>query len=187
MEEEVKRAAEVLSKGGIILYPTDTIWGIGCDATNAEAVARIYALKQRSDSKSMLALVSDIAMLERWVDVIPEAAEMLIDVAVDPLTIIYDHPRGVAANLVAEDGSLGIRISRDPFCQRLCRRLKKPVVSTSANISGQKAPAVFKDIDPEIIEKVDYVVGLRHDEQHNLNKPSAIIKVTDSGVIKVIR
>ncbi len=187
MEEEVKRAAAVLSEGGIILYPTDTIWGIGCDATNADAVARIYSLKQRSDSKSMLALVSDIAMLDRWVETIPEAAEMLIDVAVDPLTIIYDHPRGVADNLVANDGSLGIRITGDAFCQRLCRRLKKPVVSTSANISGQKAPSVFREISPEIIGKVDYVVGLRHDEQHNINKPSAIIKVSDSGVIKVIR
>ncbi|MDE5552805.1 MAG: threonylcarbamoyl-AMP synthase [Muribaculaceae bacterium] len=187
MEQEIRQALEVLRKGGIILYPTDTIWGIGCDATCAEAVSRIYALKERADSKSMLALVSDIAMLERWVKSIPETAEMLIDVAVDPLTIIYDNPVGIADNLRAEDGSLGIRITSDDFCRQLCRRLRHPLVSTSANISGQKSPASYADITPEIIAGVDYVVNLRQDERPNDRKPSAIIKVSDNGVVKVIR
>lgn len=187
MEHEIKQALEVLRKGGIILYPTDTIWGIGCDATCAEAISRIYSLKQRADSKSMLALVSDIAMLERWVSTIPQAAEMLIEVAVDPITIIYDNPLGVADNLKAEDGSLGIRITSDNFCQELCRRLRHPLVSTSANLSGQKAPASFADISPEIIAGVNYVVNLRHEECRNDRKPSAIIKVSDNGVVKVIR
>ncbi|MDE5774417.1 MAG: threonylcarbamoyl-AMP synthase [Muribaculaceae bacterium] len=187
MEEEIKKALEVIRAGGIILYPTDTIWGIGCDATNAEAISRIFALKQRADSKSMLALVSDIAMLERWVKNIPEAAEMLIEAAVDPLTIIYDNPTGVADNLKAEDGSLGIRITNDRFCQNLCKRLRRPLVSTSANISGQKAPSSFRDISPEILAGVDYIVNLRQDEKCDNIRPSGIIKVRDNGVIKVIR
>lgn len=187
MEEEIKKALEVLRSGGIILYPTDTIWGIGCDATNAEAISRIFTLKQRADSKSMLALVSDMAMLERWVKNIPEAAEMLIEATVDPLTIIYDNPIGVADNLKAEDGSLGIRISNNRFCQNLCRRLRRPLVSTSANISGQKTPSSFREISHEILEGVDYIVNLRHDENGENISPSGIIKVSDNGVIKVIR
>lgn len=186
MEDEIKRALEVLEKGGIILYPTDTVWGIGCDATNADAVAAIYALKRREDSKSMLALVADEGMLQRWVRNVPDQAWMLIDVATEPLTIIYDNPGAVAPNLKADDGSLGIRITSDPFCRALCRRLKRPLVSTSANISGSPAPASFKEIAPEIINGVDYAVGIRREETPG-HKPSAIIKVHDNGVIKVIR
>lgn len=186
MEEEIKRALEVLQSGGIILYPTDTVWGIGCDATNPEAISRIYHLKQRADSKSMLALVADEGMLQRWVRTIPEAAWMLIDVAVDPLTIIYDHPGDVAENLKADDGSLGIRITSDPFCRRLCQRLRHPLVSTSANISGQSAAQHFSDISQEIREGVDYIVDWRRDDTAP-HRPSAIIKVSDNGVVKVIR
>lgn len=186
IDQEIRNALDVLQKGGIILYPTDTVWGIGCDAANAEAISRIYKLKQREDSKSMLALVSSEGMLQRWVKNIPESAHMLLDVATEPLTIIYDHPDGVADNLVAEDGSLGIRITSDFFCSKLIERLRKPLVSTSANISGVKTPKCFAEISDDIISGVDYVVNLRKSET-DCHKPSAIIKVTDEETIKVIR
>lgn len=184
--EDLAKAVEVMRSGGIILYPTDTVWGIGCDASNAEAVEKIYRLKKRADAKSMLSLVGSIAQLERSVRVIPEAAEMLIDVAVNPLTIIYDSPMGLASNLLAEDGSAGLRITSEPFSQALCQRLKRPVVSTSANISGQKTPSFFREISQEIVDGVDYVVKFGQDDCEP-HKPSNIIKVSDSGIIKVIR
>lgn len=186
MGREIARAAEVLRNGGVIVYPTDTIWGIGCDAANAEAVARIYAIKRRTDAKSMLVLVSDQAMLDRWVEKVPETAEMLMEVADKPMTIIYDHPKGVAENLKAGDGSLGIRVTSDRFCSLLCRKLGRPVVSTSANISGHKSPASFADIEKEILDAVDYVVDWRREEPGGA-KPSSIIKVGDDEVVKVIR
>lgn len=185
-EQDIKNALDALRKGGIIVYPTDTIWGIGCDATNAEAVKKIYDLKQRAESKSMLALVDSEVALERCVDDVPEVAWELIEAAVRPLTIIYDHPHGVAPNLLAEDGSLGIRITREDFSRELCRRLRRPLVSTSANISGEKAPAAFKDISPEILEGVDYVVEYRQDEDTK-SVASNIIKVSDGGLFKIIR
>lgn len=175
-----------MKKGGIILYPTDTVWGIGCDATNPDAVKKIYALKQREESKSMLVLVDGEAMLERTVNDIPEVAWQLIEAAVDPLTIIYDHPHGVAPNLLADDGSLGIRVTEERYSNELCRRLRRPIVSTSANISGKKAPAVFSQISQEIIDGVDYVAEYRREETGNPS-PSNIIKVSDGGLIKVIR
>ena len=185
-KDDLDRALETMRAGGIILYPTDTVWGIGCDATNPEAVDKIYKLKKRADAKSMLSLVGNMAQLERTVKEIPEAAEMLLEVAVNPLTIIYDEPTGLAPNLLAEDGSAGIRVTSEPFSQALCLRLKRPVVSTSANISGQKTPATFREISKEILEGVDYVVEFRRDsaEPHS---PSNIIKVKNSGVVKVIR
>lgn len=185
-DQDIRNALDTLRKGGIILYPTDTIWGIGCDATNAEAVKKIYGLKQRAESKSMLALVDSEAALERTVDDIPEVAWDLIDAAVRPLTIIYDLPHGVAKNLLAEDGSLGIRITKERFSNDLCRRLRRPLVSTSANISGEKSPVSFHDISQEIIDGVDYVVSYRQDE--NINAvASNIIKLSDGGLFKVIR
>lgn len=184
--EDMAAALEVLKKGGIILYPTDTVWGIGCDATNAEAVKKIYELKQRTDSKSMLALVGSAGELQQTVETVPEAAWMLIDAAVNPLTIIYDRPRGLAANLLAEDGSAGIRITAEVFSSTLCRRLRRPLVSTSANISGNKTPRTFSEISKEIIEGVDYVVKYRRDD-NTRHTASNIIKVSDSGVIKIIR
>ena len=184
--DDMAAALEVLKKGGIILYPTDTVWGIGCDATNAEAVKKIYELKQRTDSKSMLALVGSAGELQQTVETVPEAALMLIDAAVNPLTIIYDHPRGLAANLLAEDGSAGIRITGEVFSSTLCRRLRRPLVSTSANISGDKTPRTFSEISKEIIEGVDYVVKYRRDD-NTRHTASNIIKVSDSGVIKIIR
>ena len=185
-EEDIKGALEVLKKGGIILYPTDTVWGIGCDATNPDAVKRIYDLKQRADSKSMLVIVDSEGMLDRTVDEIPEAAWQLIEAAVDPLTIIYDHPKGIAPNLLAEDGSLGIRISSERYSRELARRLRRPIVSTSANISGKKTPAIFPDIDETVKDGCDYVAEYRRDDIRGA-RPSNIIKVSEGGVIKVIR
>lgn len=185
-DQDIRNALDTLRKGGIILYPTDTIWGIGCDATNADAVKKIYDLKRRAESKSMLALVDSEAALERTVNDVPEVAWELIDAAVRPLTIIYDHPHGVAKNLLAEDGSLGIRITGERFSNELCRRLRRPLVSTSANISGEKAPESFREIPQVIIDGVDYVVAYRQDE--NINAvASNIIKLSDGGLFKIIR
>lgn len=185
-KEDLDRATEVLRNGGIILYPTDTVWGIGCDAANAEAVEKIYRLKQRADSKAMLCLVDSEGMLQRSVLNVPDTAWQLIEAAVNPLTLIYDRPTGVADNLKADDGSLGIRISSEPFSSALCRRLRGPIVSTSANVSGKKTPRRFADIEQEIIDGVDYVVKYGRISS-GTPKPSNIIKVSDNGVIKVIR
>lgn len=186
MEQEIENALNCLRNGGIILYPTDTVWGIGCDATNAEAVAKIYTLKKRSDAKSMLTLLDSVDSLYVWLDNVPETALQLIDVAVAPLTIIYDSPRGIAPNLLADDGSLGIRITSEPFTRKLLRRLRHPLVSTSANISGSPTPACFDDITQEIKDGVDYVVDYRKYDR-TPKKPSAIIKVTDRETLQVIR
>lgn len=184
--EDMAQALEVLKKGGIILYPTDTIWGIGCDATNEEAVKKIYDLKQRSDSKSMLVLVGSEGELQRNVEEVPEAAWMLIETAVNPITIIYDRPKGIARNLLAEDGSAGIRITSELFSRTLCNRLRHPIVSTSANISGKKTPVTFSEIDEDIKKGVDYIVRFRQNDISR-HKSSNIIKVSDSGIIKIIR
>lgn len=183
---DMARAVETLRSGGIVLYPTDTVWGIGCDATNPEAVRRIYELKQRSDAKSMLVLVGSEGELQRTVENIPDAAWMLIEAAVNPLTIIYDHPVGLAPELLADDGSVGVRITSELFSRTLCQRLRRPIVSTSANISGRKTPATFAEISPEIIDGVDYVVSYRRDDTRRA-RPSNIIKVSDSDIVKVIR
>lgn len=185
-EEDIRGAVACLKGGGIILYPTDTIWGIGCDATDPAAVKRVYDLKRRAESKSMLVLVDGEAMLGRTVDDIPEVAWQLIEAAVNPLTIIYDHPKGVAPNLLAPDGSLGIRVTAERYSAELCRRLRRPVVSTSANVSGQKAPAAFADISDVIKEGVDYIAEYRREEGGKAS-PSNIIKVSGGGLIKVIR
>lgn len=183
---DMAEALATLNRGGIILYPTDTVWGIGCDATNAEAVKRIFQLKKRADSKSMLVLVGSEGELQRTVENVPETAWMLIEAAVNPLTIIYDRPKGLAANLLAEDGSVGIRITDELFSRTLCQRLRRPLVSTSANVSGKKTPRIFSEIDDEILQGVDYVVKYGQNDT-TAHKPSNIIKVSDSGVIKVIR
>lgn len=185
-EEDIKQAVDCLKNGGLILYPTDTVWGIGCDATNPDAVKRIYDLKRREESKSMLVLVDSDGALERIVYDIPEVAWQLIDAAVDPLTIIYDHPKNVATNLLANDGSLGIRITDEKYSKELCRRLRRPLVSTSANISGNKAPGIYSDISEEIKAGVDYVASYRRDDTE-APSPSNIIKVSEGGLVKVIR
>lgn len=186
MHDDVKAALEVLQNGGVILYPTDTIWGIGCDACNEEAVKRIYAIKNRIDSKSMLVLLENAALLDRYVDEVPEIAFDLIEVSDKPLTIIYDGAKNLAKNLIADDGSIGIRITTEAFSSDLIRRFKRPVVSTSANISGKPSPACFAEIDQQIIEAVDYVVKYRQDETQKA-VPSGIIKLGRSGEIKIIR
>ena len=186
MEEELKKACNIIRKGGIILYPTDTIWGIGCDAANAEAVQRIYDLKQRSDSCAMLVLIDSPEYLPHYVRELPDIAGNLIELSVKPLTIIYSGAQNVAPNLIAADGSLGIRITRETFSQQLCRRLRKPLVSTSANISGQPAPANFSEIRDEILQGVDYVVDYRQQEKQK-SQASSIIRLEKGGIVKVIR
>jgi L-threonylcarbamoyladenylate synthase len=186
MIEDIKAALEVLQNGGVILYPTDTIWGLGCDAANEEAVKRIYAIKNRVNSKSMLVLMENAALLERYVDEVPEIAYDLIELTEKPLTIIYDGARNFAKNLIAEDGSIGIRITGEKFSSELIRRFKRPIVSTSANISGKPSPACFDEIEPEIINAVDYVVKFRQEDNAKA-EPSSIMKLGKGGEIKIIR
>lgn len=186
MNEDIKEALNVLHNGGLILYPTDTIWGIGCDATNPEAVQKVYDLKKRSDSKALIVLLDSEAKLNYYLEDVPDLAWDLIEVAEKPLTIIYDKARNVAPNLLAEDGSLAIRISKEKFSNELCMRFRKALVSTSANITGQAAPSCFDDIDDIIKEGVDYIVKYRQEET-NKNKASSIIKLGLYGEIKIIR
>ncbi len=185
INQEVHNAFEVIANGGIILYPTDTVWGIGCDATNPEAVAKIYKLKQRAETQSMIVLMNGEKMMYNVFKEIPEVAWQLIDLSENPTTLILDKPRNVAANIIAPDNSLGIRIVKEPFCFKLLERMKKPLVSTSANISGQLTPKSFKEIDPQIIKGVDYVVNLHRDKI--AGKPSTIIKLTNDLQVKVLR
>lgn len=186
IEEDIANCVKTLKAGGIILYPTDTIWGIGCDATNADAVEKIYRLKKRAESKSMLVLVDSEGALERTVRDVPDVAWELIEAAVKPLTIIYDNATGVAPNLTADDGSLGVRITHERFSAGICRKLRRPLVSTSANISGKKAPSRFSEIEAEILEGVDYVAQYRRNDR-SAPAPSNIIKISEGGIFKVIR
>lgn len=192
---DLQAALECLRRGGIIAYPTDTVWGLGCDATREDAVARLKAIKGRADAKALITLVSDIPMLERWVDQVPDVALALIEVSEAepgapcprPMTIVYDHPsEGLAPGLKAADGSMAVRVCGDPFAGALCRGLRRPLVSTSANFSGAPTPGCFSDIDPELLSRVDYVCLHRRDDIVK-SKPSVIIKVSDGGVFKVIR
>lgn len=190
-KEDLQEALRVLREGGIIVYPTDTVWGIGCDATNAEAVKRIYALKQREDSKSMLVLLDSPAKLPYYIGEIPDTAWQLLEATDNsedskPLTIIYPHARNLAANLVADDGSIGIRITGEAFSKSLCAQLKHPVVSTSANISGHPAAHFFAEIEQEILDGVDYICRFRRDDDTPA-EPSSIIKINDDGTFKIIR
>ena len=185
-EQDIRNAVEVLRKGGIIVYPTDTIWGIGCDATNADAVRRVYDIKQRDDSKSLICLVDSDARLQRYVRNVPDVAWQLIDCVVKPTTLILDGAVNLAPNLIAPDGSVGIRITQEPFSHELCYRFQKAIVSTSANISGMPAAQNYRDIDPRILEQADYVCWSRRQE-HKPHQPSAIIKLGPGGEVKVIR
>ncbi len=186
MQNDIKKACEVLKSGGVILYPTDTVWGIGCDATNEEAVKRVYEIKQRSDSKSMLVLIENPAKLQQYLTEVPDIAWDLIELTEKPLTIIYDGAKNLAPNLVADDGSIGIRVTDELFSRELCRQFRKPIVSTSANISGRPSPGKFSQIEKEIKESVDYVVTFRQKENTNA-QPSGIVKLNKNGTIKVIR
>ena len=189
-EEDIKNAVEVMRRGGVILYPTDTIWGIGCDATNAEAVKRVYDIKQRDDSKALICLVDSDARLQRYVRQVPDVAWQLIDSLKDgdarPTTLILDGAVNLAPNLIAEDGSIALRITQEPFSKELCYRFQKAIVSTSANISGEPAAQNYRDIDPQIIEKVDYVCWSRRQE-HQPHQPSCIIRLRQNGEVEIIR
>jgi L-threonylcarbamoyladenylate synthase len=186
MHDDLKKAVDILKNGGIILYPTDTIWGIGCDATNPEAVKRIYELKKREDSKSMLVLMENPALLDRYVEEVPEVAWDLVEISTTPLTVIYPGAKNLAQNLIAEDGSIGIRFTKEKFTSQLLQRFRKPLVSTSANISGEKSPAFFDEISEEIKSQVDYVVEYRQDDTSPA-QPSSIIKLGTGGQIDIIR
>ena len=189
-EEDIRKAVEVLRKGGVILYPTDTVWGIGCDATNAEAVKRVYEIKQRDDSKALICLVDSDARLQRYVRNVPEVAWQLIDSLKEsdsrPTTLILDGAINLAPNLIAEDGSIGMRITQETFSKELCYRFQKAIVSTSANISGEPAAQNYCDIDPRILEAVDYVCWSRRQE-HKPHTPSSIIKLKANGEVTIIR
>ena len=204
-KEDLQEALHALREGGVIVYPTDTLWGIGCDATNEEAVSKIYALKQREDSKSMLVLLDSAAKLDYYVDV-PETAEMLLEIQNSkfkiqnsieygaqtdlqdekPMTIIYPNARHLAKNLIAEDGSIGIRITSEPFSKALCAQLKRPIVSTSANISGHPTAHFFHEIEEAILQGADYVCRFRREDE-TPHEPSSIIKVNTDNTFKIIR
>ena len=195
-EEDIRQAVETMRKGGVILYPTDTVWGIGCDATNAEAVARVYQIKQRDDSKALICLVDSDARMQRYIRNVPEVAWQLIDSLtssqessgspVRPTTLILDGAINLAPNLIAEDGSIGIRITNEPFSKELCYRFQKAIVSTSANISGEPAAQNYRDIDQRILDAVDYVCWSRRQE-HKPHTPSAIIRLRENGEVTIIR
>ena len=204
-EEDIRKAVETMRKGGVILYPTDTVWGIGCDATNVEAVKRVYQIKQRDDSKALICLVDSDARLQRYFRNVPDVAWQLIDSLtrgqescemgktshdscplVRPTTLVLDGAINLAENLIAEDGSIGIRITNEPFSKELCYRFQKAIVSTSANISGEPAAQNYCDIDPRILEAVDYVCWSRRQE-HKPHTPSSIIKLKGDGEVTIIR
>ena len=189
-EEDIKQAVETMRKGGVILYPTDTVWGIGCDATNIEAVKRVYVIKQRDDSKALICLVDSDARMQRYFRNVPDVAWQLIDGLKDsdtrPTTLILDGAINLAENLIAEDGSVGMRITNEPFSKELCYRFQKAIVSTSANISGEPAAQNYCDIDPQIIDAVDYVCWSRRQE-HKPHTPSSIIKLKENGEVTIIR
>lgn len=185
-EDDIRNAVEVMRKGGVILYPTDTVWGIGCDATNAEAVARVYEIKKRADSKALICLVDNDARLQRYVKKVPNVAWELLDCADKPTTVILDGAVNLAPNLIAEDGSIALRITQEAFSKELCYRFQKAIVSTSANISGEPTAQNYCDISQEIIDAVDYVCWTRRQE-HKPHKPSSIIKLGLGGEVEIIR
>lgn len=186
MIEDLRKACEVMEAGGLILYPTDTIWGIGCDATNERAVQKVYELKRRTDNKAMLVLMDSDAKLNGYVCDVPDIAYDLIQVSDKPLTIIYSKARNLAPNLLAADGSVGIRITNEEFSRRLCERFRRPLVSTSANISGEPSPANFSEISASIREGVDYVVRYRQEDKTK-SAPSGVIKLGAGGLVQIIR
>lgn len=186
MEEEINDIIKILKKGGVILYPTDTVWGIGCDATNSNAVNKIKEIKKSNDQKSMLILINSVNNLYGYTDSVPDVAIDLINVVDSPMTIIYPKGKNVAPELLAEDGSIGIRVTKEEFSNKLTYKLKRPIVSTSANISGEKQPDIFKEITPYIINSVDYVVKYRQNDTKK-HPASGIIKFFESGEFKLLR
>ena len=179
-------ALKVLRAGGVILYPTDTVWGLGCDATNAKAVSRVYEIKQRAENKSLIILVNSVAMLERYVENPPEVAIEMAELSEKPLTVVYDRGRSLAEGVASSDGSVGVRVCTEPFCDALIDALRKPLVSTSANISGSNSPAIFDEISEEVKAAVDYVCLWRQDDRSRAT-PSSVIKVSGNGIVKILR
>lgn len=186
MQNDINKAVQVLQNGGVILYPTDTIWGIGCDATNIEAVQKVFSIKKRSDAKSLIVLIDNINRIGNYADAVPDIAYDLIEFSDKPITIIFEKAKNLAKNLINIDGSIGIRVTNDEFCSKLISKFRKPIVSTSANLSGDKYPKSFLDINSEIIDNVDYVVKWRQEENF-ATQPSNIIKLWNDGQIKIIR
>ena len=186
VNDDIQKACDVLKRGGIILYPTDTIWGIGCDATNDEAIERVFALKQRADTKAMIVLIDSPDKLPLYVSDVPEIAWKQMELTVKPLTIIYPEGKNLARRLLGEDRSIGIRITNESFSKQLCKAFRKPIVSTSANISGQPSPAFFNEIAAEIKNGVDYIVQFRRDEQQ-ISTPSSIIRLENDNTFQLIR
>jgi L-threonylcarbamoyladenylate synthase len=186
MKDEINETIEILKEGGLILYPTDTIWGLGCDATNPEAVEKLYKLKQRVAEKSMSILVCNDAMINKYIPEIPEVSWDLIDAAEKPLTIIYPAAKSIAKNILATDGSIGVRLIKDEFCNNLIFKYRKPIVTTSANISGGETPTCFGDIHPDIVKGADHIVNMRQNETNN-TKPSTLIKLKMNGEVTVLR
>ncbi len=185
-QEDIKRAIETLRNGGVILYPTDTVWGIGCDATNPEAVKKVYEIKHRDDSKALICLVDSDARLQRYVRNVPDVAWDIFELATKPTTIILDDAVNLAPNLIAKDGTIAMRITQEPFSKELCYRFQKPLVSTSANISGEPAAQNYCDISEELLNAVDYVCWSRRQE-HKPHTPSSIIKLEKNGTVAIIR
>jgi len=186
LRDDVNKAFEILKNGGLILYPTDTIWGIGCDATNLEAVEKVFKLKGRSEQKSLIVLLDSANKLQSYVNEIPEVAYDLIEYAENPMTIIYSNAKNLAKNAIAIDGSIGIRIVKHTFCEQLLQRFRKPIISTSANLSGQPSPACFNEISEEIKQGVDYVVNWEQDDT-SIKKASTIMKLEPGGLFSFIR
>jgi len=183
---DLAAALKVLRSGGVILYPTDTVWGLGCDATNAKAVSRVYEIKQRAENKSLIILVNSVAMLERYVENPPEVAIEMAELSEKPLTVVYDRGRSLAEGVASSDGSVGVRVCTEPFCDALIDALRKPLVSTSANISGSNSPAIFDEISEEVKAAVDYVCLWRQDDRSRA-RPSSVIKVSGNGIVKILR
>ena len=186
MINEINKAIEILKSGGVILYPTDTIWGIGCDATNENAVAKIYEIKKRNDAKSMIILLDNLNKIYSYSDAVPDIALDIIELANKPTTVIFSEAKNLAKNLVNEDGSIAIRVAQDDFCKKLIQKFKKPIVSTSANVSENISPQKFSEISEEIKNSVDFIVNLFHNKKQK-NKPSSIIKVDKNNEISIIR
>ncbi|MCX6235845.1 MAG: L-threonylcarbamoyladenylate synthase [Bacteroidetes bacterium] len=186
MREELLKAVKILEEGGTILYPTDTIWGIGCDATNYKAVEKVFAIKRRQTVKSYIILLDQPEKLLKYVERVPDIAWDLISSVESPLTVVYPRAKNLAKNVVAADGSIAIRIIKDVFCQQLINLFNKPIVSTSANVAGEAAPLMFSKVSKEIINKVDYVVNVNRDKLNKL-KPSTIIKINENGEYVVLR
>ena len=186
LPEEIKQAVSVLRCGGVILYPTDTIWGIGCDATNEEAVQRVFDIKNRPQNKSLISLVDSENRLTQYINIVPDVVWELIEASTEPMTIIYSGAKNLAPSVIAEDGSVAIRVTKEKVSQDICYMLGKPLVSTSANLSGEPSPKNFSEISEEIKRRVDYIVPLRQKEKMNPN-PSRIIRIEPNGIFKILR